>query len=81
MPNNVLRVENVTMQFGGVVAVNNLSMNVNGIGISAQIELFISPGSNYAQATVYPNFNSNTVWIQGTVVPYDSSNVFEGSSL
>ena len=58
-----------------------LSMNVNGIGISAQIELFISPGSNYAQATVYPNFNSNTVWIQGTVVPYDSSNVFEGSSL
>ena len=27
--NNVLRVENVTMQFGGVVAVNNLSMEVN----------------------------------------------------
>lgn len=29
MPNNVLHVENVTMQFGGVVAVNNLSMDVN----------------------------------------------------
>lgn len=27
--NNVLHVENVTMQFGGVVAVNNLSMDVN----------------------------------------------------
>ena len=27
--NSVLRVENVTMQFGGVVAVNNLSMEVN----------------------------------------------------
>ena len=26
---NVLHVENVTMQFGGVVAVNNLSMDVN----------------------------------------------------
>ncbi|MBO4979638.1 MAG: ATP-binding cassette domain-containing protein, partial [Clostridia bacterium] len=26
---NVLTVENVTMQFGGVVAVNNLSMHVN----------------------------------------------------
>ena len=26
---HVLRVENVTMQFGGVVAVNNLSMEVN----------------------------------------------------
>ena len=27
--NSILRLENVTMQFGGVVAVNNLSMNVN----------------------------------------------------
>lgn len=58
-----------------------LSMNVNGIGISAQIELFITPGSNYAQATIYPNFNSNTVWVDGTIVPYDSSDVFEGTSL
>ena len=29
MPENVLHVENVTMQFGGVVAVNNLTMDVN----------------------------------------------------
>lgn len=29
MPNNVLRLENITMQFGGVVAVNNLSMEIN----------------------------------------------------
>ena len=29
MSNNVLHVENVTMQFGGVVAVNNLSLDVN----------------------------------------------------
>lgn len=29
MAENVLRVENLTMQFGGVVAVNNLSMEVN----------------------------------------------------
>ena len=59
----------------------NLSMSVNGIGISAQIELFITPGSNYAQATIYPNFNANTVWVNGNVVPYENSNVFEGSSL
>ena len=26
---SILRLENVTMQFGGVVAVNNLSLNVN----------------------------------------------------
>ena len=29
MSENVLHVENVTMQFGGVVAVNNLSIDVN----------------------------------------------------
>jgi len=29
MSENILRVENVTMQFGGVVAVNNLNMEVN----------------------------------------------------
>ncbi len=29
MAENVLRIENVTMQFGGVVAVNNLSLEVN----------------------------------------------------
>ena len=27
--NTVLRLEDVTMQFGGVVAVNNLSLDVN----------------------------------------------------
>ena len=26
--NDLLRLENVTMQFGGVVAVNNFSMNI-----------------------------------------------------
>jgi len=29
MPENILKVENVTMQFGGVVAVNDLSIDVN----------------------------------------------------
>lgn len=58
-----------------------LSMSVNGIGINAQVEIYMFPGTNKASATVYPNFNSNTVWIQGEIVPYENSNVFEGSSL
>jgi hypothetical protein len=58
-----------------------LSMNVNGIGINAEIEIYMFPGTNRASATVYPNFNSNTIWIEGNIVPYDNSNVFEGSSL
>ena len=57
------------------------SMNVMGIGINAQVEIYMFPGSNRATATVYPNFNSNTVWLDGTIVPYENSNVFEGDSL
>lgn len=37
MPENILHVENVTMQFGGVVAVNNLSIDVNKDEIVALI--------------------------------------------
>ena len=58
-----------------------VSFNVMGIGINAQIEIYMSPGTNQASATIYPNFNSNTVWVQGQIVPYESSDVFEGTSL
>ena len=58
-----------------------LSMNVMGIGINAQVEVYMYPGTNRATATVYPNFNSNTLWIQGSIVPYENSNVFEGNAL
>lgn len=57
------------------------SMNVSGIGINAQVEIYMYPDSNQASATVYPNFNANTVWIQGTIVPYENARVIEGSSL
>ena len=59
----------------------NYSMNVMGVGINAQVEIFMYPNTNGATATIYPNFNSNTVWIQGNIVPYENSNVIEGSSL
>ena len=37
--------------------------------------------TNSASATIYPNFNSNTVWVEGNIVPYENSGVFEGMSL
>ena len=37
MSNNILHVENVTMQFGGVVAVDNLTLDVNEVEIVALI--------------------------------------------
>ena len=57
------------------------SFNVMGVGINAQIEIYLTPGTNQASATIYPNFNSNTVWLNGTIVPYENSSVFEGMSL
>ena len=57
------------------------SFSVMGIGINAQIEIYLTPGTNRASATIYPNFNSNTVWLQGDIVPYENSSVFEGNSL
>lgn len=57
------------------------SFNVMGIGINAQVEIYLTPGTNQASATIYPNFNSNTVWLQGNIVPYENSKVIEGSSL
>ena len=57
------------------------SFNVMGIGINAQVEIYLTPGTNQATATIYPNFNSNTVWLQGNIVPYENSGVVEGSSL
>lgn len=57
------------------------SFNVMGVGINAQVEVYLTPGTNMASATIYPNFNSNTVWLEGNVVPYENSNVIQGSSL
>ena len=57
------------------------SFNVMGVGINAQIEVYLTPGTNQASAIIYPNFNSNTVWVQGNIVPYENSDVIEGSSL
>ena len=66
MSQNVLHVENVTMQFGGVVAVNNLSMDVNEGEIVALI------GPNGAGKTTAFNVvtgvyqpTNGAVWFQG----------------
>jgi hypothetical protein len=60
---------------------STISFNVTGIGINAQVEVYMTPGTNRASATIYPNFNSNTIWVQGDIVPYENSDVFEGMSL
>ncbi len=66
MSKNVLRVENLTMQFGGVVAVDNLTMEVNEGEIVALI------GPNGAGKTTA--FNA----ITGVYEPTNGSVSFEG---
>ena len=64
---SVLRVENVTMQFGGVVAINNLSMEVNKGEIVALI------GPNGAGKTTA--FNC----ITGVYEPTNGAVYFDGN--
>ncbi len=59
----------------------SISMNVTGIGINASIEIKMTAGTNRAYATVDPNFNSNTIYLDGRIVPYSQSRVIEGMSL
>ena len=66
MSNNVLKIENVTMQFGGVVAVNNLNLEVNEGEIVALI------GPNGAGKTTAFNVvtgvyqpSNGAVWFEG----------------
>lgn len=67
--NNVLTVENITMQFGGVVAVNNLSMTVNKGEIVALI------GPNGAGKTTA--FNA----ITGVYEPTNGAIYFNGKKI
>ncbi|MBO5194674.1 MAG: DUF4251 domain-containing protein [Bacteroidales bacterium] len=57
------------------------TMNVTGVGINASVEIQMPEGSNRAFATVTPNFNSNTVRLEGQMVPYSNSRTMEGMSL
>jgi branched-chain amino acid transport system ATP-binding protein len=69
MSDNILRLENVTMQFGGVVAVNNLSLEVNKGEIVALI------GPNGAGKTTA--FNVTT----GVYAPTNGAVTFHGETI
>ena len=68
MKDNVLHVENVTMQFGGVVAVNNLSLDINKDEIVALI------GPNGAGKT------TTTLMLLGLTEPTGGSAYIDGKN-
>lgn len=57
-----------------------VSFSVMGIGISAQVNITLTHGSNQASVDIRPNFNSNRLTLTGTLLPLDKSNVFKGRS-
>ena len=56
-------------------------MSVMGVGISASVDITLYPDSNRASVTVYPNYSSNTVTLEGVLEPAAQARVFKGSSL
>ena len=57
-----------------------LSMRVQGIFISATVNLVLYSGTNNAMVTVDPNFSGNDLTMNGTLLPYSDSNVFQGTT-
>lgn len=58
-----------------------LNLDVMGAGISATVFISLPYGTNQASANINPNFNSNTLTMNGNIVPNSQSNVFQGTSL
>ena len=69
MAENVLKIDNVTMQFGGVVAVNNLSLEVNKNEIVSLI------GPNGAGKTTAFNV------VTGVYAPTNGAVFFNGNKI
>ena len=59
----------------------NCSFSVQGIVISAQVYITLTNGGNNASARISPNFNSNTLTLNGVLVPLSQSNVYKGRAL
>lgn len=56
----------------------NCSFSIMGAGISAEIFVTLYYGSNDANVTISPNFNSNTLSMSGELVSIDDSTIFKG---
>lgn len=57
-----------------------LSMSVQGIFISATVSLVLYSETNNAMVTVDPNFSGRNLTMNGTLLPYSQSNVFQGTT-
>lgn len=65
-----------TDKHGGVT----YTMDAIGAGLSANVVVKLTGGSDYATAQVKSNFNSSDITLQGRIVPRNASSVYKGLS-
>lgn len=57
-----------------------MTMNVEGVFLSATINITLSSGGNLATVIVDPNFSGRYLTMSGTLLPYSQSLIFQGNS-
>lgn len=58
-----------------------VTMNVTGVGISAQIWITMYQGTNDANVEILPNFSSERLTLNGVILPLHKSTVYQGRTL
>lgn len=58
-----------------------VTMNVMGLGISAQIWITMYKGTHEASVDILPNFNSQRLTLNGVILPLEKSNIYQGRTL
>lgn len=53
--------------------------SIQGVAISATVSIVLTGGTNQASVNINPNFTGNTLMMNGTLVPYEQSNVYQGT--
>ena len=56
------------------------NFSIFGGAISATLNLTLTGGTNEASIYISPNFNGNTLTMNGNLVPYDEATIFQGTT-
>ncbi len=56
------------------------NFSISGAGISATLNLSLTGGTNEASIYICPNFNGNTLTMNGYLYPYEEATIFEGTT-
>ena len=56
------------------------NFNVQGMFVSASVNVQMLGNGNRVTVTIYPNFNNNNLTMTGVIVPYSESDIFQGQT-